>query len=53
MLMVTLAEHKHIMLSYSHGDSKEVLKIKDTLKEQGYKVWIDIEKIASGKFAIY
>ncbi|XP_067935708.1 uncharacterized protein [Watersipora subatra] len=42
------AEQKHIMLSYNHQAKTEVNKMKDLLKQRGFKVWIDHEQITAG-----
>lgn len=39
---------KHIMLSYNHQAKEEVNKMKERLREKGYKVWIDQEQITTG-----
>jgi len=48
MCILFLAE-KHIMLSYNHEAQNEVLKMNTMLKNLGYKVWVDVEKITEGK----
>ena len=40
------------MLSYNHQAKVEVYKMKDLLKKQGYKVWIDAEQITAGEYII-
>ena len=51
--MLFLAAHqKHIMLSYNHQAKVEVYQMKDLLKKQGYKVWIDVEQITAGEYII-
>jgi hypothetical protein len=39
-------DRKHIMISYNHFSQEICLRLKETLVEQGYKVWIDVEQIA-------
>ena len=34
---------KHIMLSYQWADQKLILRIRDRLKKEGHKVWIDVD----------
>ena len=35
----------HVFISYQWDAQKTVLKIKDRLKQAGFRVWIDVEKI--------
>jgi len=34
------------MLSYNWGVQKEVFKLREILKANGYKVWIDVEQMS-------
>ena len=36
---------KHVMISYNWEQQELMLKIRDTLKNSGYKVWMDVDKI--------
>ncbi|ELT88039.1 hypothetical protein CAPTEDRAFT_72731, partial [Capitella teleta] len=36
----------HVFISYNWGSKATVLKIKDFLKSQGYKVWMDVENMS-------
>ena len=36
---------KHVMLSYNWGYQKEMLKIRDALKDSGYKIWMDVDQL--------
>lgn len=35
----------HIMISYQWGNQKVILQIRDSLREQGFKVWMDVDNI--------
>ena len=37
---------KHIMLSYNWGSQKLMLRIRDRLKEENYKVWMDVDNMS-------
>ncbi|XP_065072389.1 uncharacterized protein LOC135696802 [Rhopilema esculentum] len=36
---------KHVMISYNWGQQPLMLKLRDALKEAGYNVWMDVDKI--------
>ena len=36
---------KHIMLSYNWGSKDLMLRIRDRLKEEGHKVWMDVDNM--------
>ncbi|XP_048728503.2 uncharacterized protein LOC125646315 [Ostrea edulis] len=36
----------HVMISYQWDSQKVMLKVKDFLKQAGYKVWMDVENIS-------
>ncbi|XP_070543099.1 uncharacterized protein [Ptychodera flava] len=42
---VTGNKDPHVMISYQWGSQPEMIKIKDILKNAGYKVWMDIESM--------
>ena len=37
---------KQIMLSYNWGSKDLMLRIRDRLKEEGYKVWMDVDNMS-------
>ena len=39
----------HIMISYQWDVKQEVLKFRRRLAEAGYRVWIDVEQMHTGK----
>eukprot|EP00026_Physarum_polycephalum_P005612 Phypoly_transcript_05647.p1 GENE.Phypoly_transcript_05647~~Phypoly_transcript_05647.p1 ORF type:complete len:615 (-),score=88.60 Phypoly_transcript_05647:6-1850(-) len=41
------AKHKrgHVMISYQWDDQKIVMRISQSLKQKGYKVWLDLEQM--------
>eukprot|EP00026_Physarum_polycephalum_P004226 Phypoly_transcript_04243.p1 GENE.Phypoly_transcript_04243~~Phypoly_transcript_04243.p1 ORF type:complete len:466 (+),score=56.39 Phypoly_transcript_04243:731-2128(+) len=44
--VVDTANKKHVMISYNWDDQPIVIQIADAIKEHGYSVWLDIEKMA-------
>ncbi|OWF54050.1 uncharacterized protein LOC110445638 [Mizuhopecten yessoensis] len=38
-------EDQHIMISYNWADQKKLLKVRDSLQEVGYKVWMDVDNM--------
>ncbi|KAL5019742.1 hypothetical protein ScPMuIL_002634 [Solemya velum] len=40
-----LKNKSHIFVSYSWSDMDTVYKLRDRLKEEGYAIWIDVEKM--------
>ena len=38
-------DRKHVMISYSWSEQKTALKLRDRLKDAGFIVWIDVEKM--------
>ena len=37
---------KHIMLSYNWGSKDLMLRIRDRLKEEGYRLWVDMDNMS-------
>ncbi|XP_071102984.1 uncharacterized protein [Haliotis cracherodii] len=37
------SDRGHVMISYQWSDQKLVLKIKDSLRQKGYKIWMDVD----------
>ena len=35
----------HIMISYQWNQQDLILRVRDRLREQGYKIWIDVEQM--------
>ncbi len=38
-------EQQHLMISYQWDEQPTMLKIRDALKKEGYKVWMDVDKL--------
>ena len=38
---------KHVMISYQWDYQQTILKIRDKLKSDGFKVWIDVENMCT------
>lgn len=36
----------HVMISYQWDSQSTMLKVKESLKEAGFKVWMDVENIS-------
>eukprot|EP00794_Sanderia_malayensis_P017066 gene17066-18786_t len=36
---------RHLMISYQWDEQRTMLKVRDALKNEGYKVWMDVDKI--------
>ena len=41
----------HIMISYNWDHQDRALKIRDRLKEEGYNIWMDVDKM--GNSSVY
>ena len=39
------ADSPHIMISYQWGVQPMMLRVRDRLKEAGYKVWMDVDEM--------
>ena len=37
------ADTRHVMISYQWASQPIMVKVKDKLKQAGYKVWMDVE----------
>ncbi len=46
MFIVREADIPHVMISYNHGAQSLMIKLKNTLKTAGYKVWMDIDNMS-------
>lgn len=38
-------DNSHVMISYNWDAQKRMLKLRDELKQAGYKVWMDIDNM--------
>lgn len=46
--VLLFADLAHIMISYQWDVKPEVLEFRELLKEEGYRVWIDVEQMHKG-----
>ena len=37
---------RHVFISYNWGSKPMVLRVKDRLKDAGYKIWMDVEDMS-------
>jgi len=44
---VAAKDEKHVMISYQWSSKKTVVEVGKRLKNAGFKIWIDVEKMCT------
>jgi len=45
--VINVVNAGHVMISYDHSTQRTVLQIRDRLKSEGFKYWIDVEHMCT------